>query len=213
MVVEVVKMTNRIRELRKAHGLTLKELGAMLGTAESTVSHYERGSRQPDNETLFKLSEIFDESIGYILGVESRREALADLIGIMPVPRMSGVPLVGTIACGEPILAEQNVEAIMPMPEGVRADFALRCKGDSMIGARIHDGDIVYIRQQPTVDDGQIAAVLIDSEATLKRVYHADGALILQSENQQYKPMIYSGVKLSEVRVLGLAVAFTSAIG
>lgn len=203
-------MKNRIRELRKRNNMTLRELGEKIGAAESTVSHYEKGTRQPDNETLFKMAELFDESIGYILGVENKREALADLFGISPMPRMKTVPLVGTIACGDPILAVENIEGEVSMPENVHADFALRCRGDSMIGARINDGDLVFIRQQPTVEDGQIAAVMIDDEATLKRVYHHGSTVVLQAENPAHKPIIVDST--SDVRVLGLAVAFISPV-
>jgi len=200
-----------IKARRLELGLTTEDVAKIVGVSNATISRWETGAiTNQRRDKLQLLAQALHTTPAELMGWVSD-DPMPD--NVIPLPRMSGVPLVGTIACGEPILAEQNVEAMMPMPEGVRADFALRCKGDSMIGARIHDGDIVYIRQQPTVDDGQIAAVLIDSEATLKRVYHADGALILQAENQQYKPMIYTGAKLSEVRVLGLAVAFTSAIG
>lgn len=122
------------------------------------------------------------------------------------------VPLVGTIACGTPIIAEENVEEMIPLPEGVRADFALRCKGDSMINVRIFDGDIVYIRQQPTVENGEIAAVLIDDEATLKRYYFSDDQLVLKPENDDVPFFHYRDIELENVRVLGLAVAFTSTV-
>ena len=98
------------------------------------------------------------------------------------------------------------------MPEYIQADFALRCKGDSMIGARILDGDIVYIRQQPDVDDGEIAAVLIDNEATLKRVYKMPGRLQLRAENPAFLPINLEGDELETVRILGKAVAFKSSV-
>jgi len=131
---------------------------------------------------------------------------------ILPMPKMKKVPLLGTIACGEPILATENIEDMVNMPENVVADFALRCKGDSMINARIFDGDIVYIRQQPTVENGEIAAVLIDDEATLKRVLIFEDHIILQPENPTYKPLAYWGEEMNAVRILGKAVAFTSNI-
>lgn len=131
---------------------------------------------------------------------------------VIPIPRMNEVPLIGSIACGTPILAAQNVEDQVSTPEFIHADFALRCKGDSMIDARIHDGDIVYIRQQQTVDSGEIAAVLIGEEATLKRVYLSPGTVVLQPANPRYEPMVYSGSQLEQVRILGKAVGFTSTI-
>lgn len=133
---------------------------------------------------------------------------------IIPMPRMNTVPLLGVIACGDPILAEENLTGEVSVPEHVTADFALRCQGDSMINARIHDGDIVYIRQQDSVDNGQIAAVLIGDEATLKRVNFnpATRTLILSPANDAYAPFVFVGEELDRVRILGRAVAFTSAV-
>ena len=96
--------------------------------------------------------------------------------------------------------------------DGTQADFALRVSGDSMVGARIHDGDIVFIRQQDDVDDGQIAAVIIDDSATLKRVYHIPGGLQLLSENPKYPPMIFTYPGCGAIRIIGRAVAFQSSL-
>ena len=131
---------------------------------------------------------------------------------IIPMPEMRKIPLVGTIACGTPILADQNIEEYVSIPKNIAADFALTCKGDSMINARIFDGDVVYIRQQQTVENGEIAAVLIDNEATLKRVQLFDDHIILQPENPMYKPLVFWGEEMNTVRILGKAVAFTSAV-
>ena len=128
------------------------------------------------------------------------------------MPEMGRIPLIGSIACGAPILAEEHIEDYIDIPKHIHADFALTCKGDSMINARIFDGDIVYIRQQDTVDNGQIAAVLIDGEATLKRVRLFDDHISLEPENPQYRPLVYWGEEMNTVRILGKAVAFTSAI-
>ena len=131
---------------------------------------------------------------------------------ILPLPKVCKIPLIGTIACGEPILAEENISDIIDVPEHINADFALRCKGDSMIDARINDGDIVYIKQQPTVDNGQIAAVLIGDEATLKRVYISDNTVTLMACNPRFAPLIYSGPELERLRIIGRAIAYTSLI-
>ena len=117
------------------------------------------------------------------------------------------VPLVGTIACGTPILAEQNVEARIGVPAAWRADFALTCKGDSM-APRYLDGDIVCIRCQPQVENGQIAAVLIGEEATLKRFYQNGDTVTLQAENPVYSPLVYRGEELNEIRIEGKVVGF-----
>ena len=100
----------------------------------------------------------------------------------------------------------------MEIPQHIKADFALRCHGDSMIGVHIHDGDIVYIRQQPDVNNGSIAAVCIENSATLKRVYKYPDKLVLSPANPQYEPLVYTGDELSQVRILGKAVGFISLI-
>ena len=131
---------------------------------------------------------------------------------IIPMPEMRKIPLIGSIACGAPILAEEHIEEYIDIPRHVHADFALSCKGDSMINARIFDGDVVYIRQQDTVDNGEIAAVLIDGEATLKRVKLHSDRIILEPENPMYDPLVYRNEEMNSVRILGKAVAFTSAV-
>lgn len=132
---------------------------------------------------------------------------------VIPLPKMKKIPLLGTISCGEPILADENIEGFLAMPENVGADFCLRCKGDSMINARIFDGDIVYIRQQPQVEDGEIAAVMVgDEEATLKRVRLFPDHIVLEPENPQYRAKSFWDADMDNVRILGKAVAFTSNI-
>lgn len=131
---------------------------------------------------------------------------------VLPLPRTKKVPRLGAIACGEPILAEENIEGFDYVPEDISCDFSLVCKGDSMINARVLDGDIVYIRQQPTVENGEIAAVLVDNEATLKRVYFNGDTIILQPENTTYQPIVYTGEKLNEIKILGKAVYFFSKV-
>lgn len=131
---------------------------------------------------------------------------------IIPMPETRKIPLLGTIACGEPILAAENIEDYITIVKSLPGDFALTCKGDSMINARIFDGDIVYIRQQDMVDNGDIAAVLIGEEATLKRVKLYPDHIVLQPENPMYPPMVYWHEEMNNVRILGKAVAFVSAV-
>lgn len=134
---------------------------------------------------------------------------------LLPLPQTRKVPLLGTIACGEPILAIENIATYVDVAEEIHCDFALRCKGDSMIDARILDGDVVYIRLQPDVENGEIAAVLIDgmeTEATLKRVYKSEGQVVLSPANNHYTPLAFVGEDLARVRILGKAVAFASLV-
>ena len=124
------------------------------------------------------------------------------------------LPLLGSIACGEPVFASEEWEGWVEASDDLNADFCLKAKGDSMINARIYDGDIVFIRKQSMVKNGQIAAVLIDNEATLKRMYydHENNIVQLVAENPSFPPLVYAGEKLNEIRVLGLAVAFQSTL-
>lgn len=131
---------------------------------------------------------------------------------IIPLPKTKKIPLLGTIACGEPILATENIDKYIEMPESVGGTFALTCKGDSMINARIFDGDIVYIREQPDVENGEIAAVLIDEEATLKRVYKYPSKVVLRPENPMYDDITYANEEMNQIRILGKAVTFMSAV-
>jgi len=212
-----------IQSYRQENRLSQRQFALRCGLSNGTISFLERGlnpqTRQPITPTLpvlQKLAAGMELSLGELfrlvddLPVEL---AAGGVTNIIPLPKTYTVPLLGIIACGDPILAEQNIIDQVPVPESVKgADFALQCKGDSMIGARIYDGDIVYIRQQPTVDNGQIAAVLIDNEATLKRVYAYPDKLVLSPENPAYPPFVYSGEELENIRIIGLAVAFLSKV-
>ena len=152
---------------------------------------------------------------------KAEEEFIKNAINIMlentfPLPKTKKVPLLGTIACGEPILATENIEAYVDMDSDIHADFALRCQGDSMINARIMDGDIVYIRKQDMVENGEIAAVLMDdceeSNTTLKRIYISDDKIRLCVENPNYKDIIFFEDDMNKVRIVGKAIAFLSSI-
>ena len=195
-----------LKQLRKSQQLTQSQLAGALGIGSSTVSMYESGEREPNFTQLRHIAEFFGVDMNTLLGGSSLPP------GLMAPPECYTVPLLGTIACGAPILAFQRSGEQVEVPENIKADFALRCKGDSMINARIFDGDIVYIRAQSTVRNGEIAAVLIDDEATLKRVRIFDDHMILQAENPMYEPIILWGEEINNARILGKAVAFYSAV-
>lgn len=211
----MAKFSERLRQLRTARDLSQMEFSKHIGISKSSVNMYERGEREPGLETLERIADYFNVDMDYLLGksdvVTNSHWAFA-ASNIVPIPRMAKTPLIGAIACGAPILAEEHIEDYVDLPGHIQADFALVCKGDSMINARIFDGDIVYIRHQDTVDSGQIAAVLIDNEATLKRVRLFDDHIILEPENPMYKPLSYWGEEMNNVRILGKAVAFTSTV-
>lgn len=199
-----------MRTRRQELGLTLEEVGDYVGVGKSTVRKWEHGDiENMKRDKIALLSKILKLSpLTFITG----EVEYGTPDNIIPLPKMKKIPLLGTIACGEPILAAENIEALINADENLNADFALRCEGDSMINARIFDGDIVYIREQPDVEDGEIAAVLIGEEATLKRVYKYPSKVVLRPENPLYDDMIYSKEEMNEVRILGKAVAFLSTV-
>ena len=209
-----------LKNLRTSRGITQGELATMLDVSRSTVGMYETGGREPDFETMEAIADIFNVDMDYLMGrtqVERKHPITPPVQeippGFIPMPKMVKVPLVGSIACGTPILAEQNIDGHVDAPEDIRCDFALRCKGDSMIGAGIHDGDAVYIHIQPEVENGEIAAVRIGEEATLKRVYYQNGTLTLMPANAAYAPMVYTGPELNDVQIEGKAVGWTHWVG
>lgn len=211
----MAKFFERLRQLRTARNLSQMELAKSIGISKSSINMYERGEREPGLETLEHFADFFNVDMDYLLGKsDTVNKAYAEftISNIIPMPEMRKIPLIGSIACGAPILAEEHVEEYINIPRNIHAEFALTCKGDSMINARIFDGDVVYIRQQDTVENGEIAAVLIDGEATLKRVRLFDDHISLEPENPQYRPLVYWGEDMNTVRILGKAVAFTSAI-
>lgn len=201
----------KIKNKRKELSLTMLEVAEKTGVSEATVSRWESGDiANMRRDKIVSLASALQVSPGYLMDWDDEYSNCPD--NIIPLPKMRKIPLLGTIACGEPILAQENIEGDVAIPENIVADFALRCKGDSMIDARILDGDIVYIKQQPTVNNGEIAAVLIGDEATLKKVYLSGDTLTLLACNSSYEPFVYSGNQLNEIRVLGKAVGFTSNI-
>lgn len=207
-----MEIGDRIKRRREQLGISVDELAKKLGKHRATIYRYESDEihTMPTN-VLEPLAAALHTTPAALMGWEDIQDPLPD--NILPMPKMKTVPLVGTIACGQPITAiEEEVGERVEVPEHVHADFALRCKGDSMINARIFDGDIVYIRQQPEVENGEIAAVRIDNEATLKRVRLLPDRIILEPANPVYDPLVYRGSEMSEVVILGKAVAFTSVI-
>lgn len=197
----------RLRQARKEKKLTQKELADKINAKHNSISNWENNQNMPDPETIENLCWALDVQPNYFFSVTASLPT-----NVIPMPEMRKIPLIGSIACGAPILADEHIEEYISIPKHIAADFALTCKGDSMINARIFDGDIVYIRQQDTVENGEIAAVLIDGEATLKRVQLYEDHISLEPENPQYRPLVYWGEEMNTIRILGKAVAFTSAI-
>ena len=203
-------MGERIKALRIQHGLTQEELGQKVGVQKSAIYKYETGLVVNLKRSMIeKLALALGVKPTYLMGLSDEETTIPP--GFEPLPKMVKRPLVGSIACGEPITAEENIEDYVDVPEDAKCDFCLRCKGDSMIDAGIHDGDIVYIHIQPEVENGQIAAVRIDGEATLKRVFWDEQQQVLQLApcNPSMPPMIFTGPVLNSVHIEGRAVGFT----
>lgn len=229
MTSKTATFADRLNELLRVKGITKTELASRCDIDRSNITRYCKGEYEAKQDVVYKIASALTVNIPWLMGYDvpmsgeitidqSNLEDVPYMFGlkkaadILPMPATHHIPLIGTIACGDPILAQENHEGEVTVPEDVHADFALRCKGDSMVCARIFDGDIVYIRQQETVDDGEIAAVLINDEATLKRVHLYDDHVVLEPENPQYRPLVYWGIDMNAVRILGKAVAFTSVI-
>ena len=179
-----------VRQLREKQGLSQEQLAIQLGYRDrSTIAKIETGKQGLSQKKIRQLASFFNVSINHIMGINE-----------MPVTYRV------------PILAQTHIDGYTGVPDTIHADFALICKGDSMMGARIYDGDLVYIRQQETVENGEIAAVLIDGEATLKRVRLGPDSIALMPENPMYRPLILWGEDMNRARILGKAVAFTSQV-
>lgn len=210
---------SRIRNRREELGLSQDELGKRLGyKSRSSINKIELDQRNLTQSKIKAIAEALETTPAYIMGWDEPdqkldKENLKFVDNLFPIETKK-FPLIGNIACGKPILADEQFEAYIEAGANIKADFCLRAKGDSMIGARIYDGDIVFIRKQEMVDDGEIAAVLIDDEATLKRVYYDQESNVIQlfAENPQYKTMRFAGEELDHIRILGKAVALQTDI-
>ena len=208
----LLSIGKRIKEIRISKNITQDELALKIGTTKQTIYKYENEIvTNIPSQKIELISNALNTTPDYLMGWSDKStDDLYSIPGINPIPKTYKRPRLGTIACGEPILAEENIETYDDIPDNIKCDFTLVCKGDSMINARINDGDIVYIKQQSQVDNGEIAAVLIDNEATLKRVYIYEDKFVLQPENTKYPPFVYTKEEMNNIRILGKAVGFTS---
>ena len=216
---------SRIKQVREEKGFTQEELARVLGLNKSTIQRYETAKiekiKLPVIDAIAQkldvnpewLSDKTDVRTSYL---SNDANTLTDLIqkynNIKPI-KLKRFPMLGEIACGEPVFADEDKEHYVMADMDIHADFCLTAKGDSMINARIYEGDIVFIKEMPIVENGDIAAVIINDEATLKRVYYYpdDSMLQLVAENPKYKPLVYQGEELNHIRILGKAVYFMSA--
>lgn len=213
-------MGDRIRKARLEKGLSQAELAELLGyKSRSSINKIEVEGRDIPRSSIVKFAQVLGVTPSYLMGWEDdKTDSLDDLDDL--ASKYSNIkriqkkkfPLLGEIACGEPIYADEDKESFIMADMDIDADFCLTAKGDSMINARIYDGDIVFIKKMPIVANGDIAAVIIDDEATLKRVYYypEKNKLVLQAENPKYEPFVYLNEELEQIRILGKAVYFMS---
>lgn len=196
----------RLKISRNIKGLTQKELAGLIGAKHNSISNWENDQNKPDTDTIQALCKILDISPSYLISGNNGIGTPANIYSIST----KKIPLLGEIACGKPMFCNRDFESYVEAGADIHADFAVKAHGDSMINARILDGDIVFIREQPIVENGEIAAVCIDNEATLKRVYISAKTVTLIAENPAFEPIIYQLEDAPNIRILGKAIAFQS---
>lgn len=200
------EFAKRLTNLLAERGESCRSVGDAVHLSAGTISRYCNNLiDKPKMAVVRMLAEHFRVSPEWLMGYEAPEQQAAHA-GLMPVEQRR-IPLLGQIAAGQPITANEEHDCYVEA-DAERADFCLRVKGDSMIGARIFDGDTVFIHAQPDVEDGEIAVVLIDDEATLKRVYKMGDRVILRAENPAYPPMEFHKSDGKTLRILGKAIAF-----
>ena len=225
MAKKTATFAQRLREGLDLRGIKQIELATRSGISKYSISHYLKGDWEGKQDAVYELARALNVSEAWLMGYDVPAERSAPKVsvqldkkpttppGFMPLPKMRKVPLIGAIACGDPITAIQNREGDVNAPVDMRCDFALKCQGESMIGAGIHDGDVVYIRIQPEVENGEIAAVRIGEEATLKRVYLHNDYIELRPENPAFESIIRRREEMNDVQIEGKAVGWMHWIG
>ena len=225
MAKKTATFAQRLREGLDLRGMKQIDRATRSGISKYSISHYLKGDWEGKQDAVYELARALNVSEAWLMGYDVPAERSAPKVsvqldkkptippGFMPLPKMRKVPLIGAIACGDPITAIQNREGDVNAPVDMRCDFALKCQGESMIGAGIHDGDVVYIRIQPEVENGEIAAVRIGEEATLKRVYLHNDYIELRPENPAFESIIRRREEMNDVQIEGKAVGWMHWIG
>lgn len=220
-------MYEKYLELLKEKNCRNIDVSKATGIPPSTFSDWKKGKSSPKLDKLKKIADYFDVQVEYLTGESEYRtksdwlininkneeDILLGQYGLQPID-IHKIPLLGSVACGEPIFASEDRELYVEVGTDIKADYCLTAKGDSMINARINDGDIVFIQRTDSINNGEIGVVLIDNDVTLKRIYYYpnDNKLILQAENSKYEPMVYLNNELDKIRIIGKAIAFQSDI-
>lgn len=210
----------RIKQRREELKMSQDELAKKIGyKSRSSINKIELGLYNLKQPKIKAIAEALDTTPTFIMGWDTEENLarihneldMYEQFGLKPVSVVK-LPLLGEVACGEPIFANEGRESYIEAGTDIKADFCLKARGDSMVNARIYDGDIVFVKKQDVVDNGEIAVVIIDDTVTLKRVFYdkENETIILQAENPKYQPYVYSGEQLEHIHILGKAVAFQS---
>ncbi|MEB3428842.1 transcriptional repressor LexA [Citroniella saccharovorans] len=202
----IITIGDRINKKRLEKGMTLEELGKKVGVSKVTIHKYEsKVITNIPSDRIEAMAKALDVSPAYLMGWDDEKD-LSDIPGIILPEKLKKIPILGVIACGEPIFAEENYDGYFMLDQNLpQADFILKAKGDSMIDMGIHEGDLVFLRQQPMVENGEVGAVLIDNEATLKKIYINEHEIILQPCNRNYPPIV---VKTGDIKIMGKLVGY-----
>lgn len=205
---------NNLKGLRLEHGLNMKQAANALNLPYTTYVSYEKGAREPNGEMLIKIANFYHTTVDFILNKPDAQKNSAIFFkdGVKSFSQTKTLPLLSSIICYEPLLSEENIESTVPVTENISADFAFKAKDDSMNGAHIFKDDIVFIKNQKTVENGEIAALLVDNEVSLKRFYRYGDTVVLRSDSTNCKEIEYKYDELNKIRIIGKAVYFFSKV-
>lgn len=208
----MLELYKNIKRRRQQLKMTQTDLALKMGYADkSMIAKIEKGNVDLPQSKILAFANVLETTPGELMGWDYEAEPTETVDNIYKLDKIK-LPFLGKVACGEPIFADEDRESYIMIGTDIGADFCLQCQGDSMINARIHDGDIVFVKKTDIVENGEIAVVIIDDEATLKRFfyYREQNLVILKPENPKYQDIILTGEQLNQVRVIGRAVAFQS---
>ena len=208
----MLELYKNIKRRRQQLKMTQTDLALKMGYADkSMIAKIEKGNVDLPQSKILAFANVLETTPGELMGWDYEAEPTETVDNIYKLDKIK-LPMLGKVACGEPIFADEDRESYIKIGTDIGADFCLQCQGDSMINARIHDGDIVFVKKTDIVENGEIAVVIIDDEATLKRFfyYREQNLVILKPENPKYQDIILTGEQLNQVRVIGRAVAFQS---
>lgn len=208
----MLELYKNIKRRRQQLKMTQTDLALKMGYADkSMIAKIEKGNVDLPQSKILAFANVLETTPSELMGWDYEAEPTETVDNIYKLDKIK-LPFLGKVACGEPIFADEDRESYIMVGTDIGADFCLQCQGDSMINARIHDGDIVFVKKTDIVENGEIAVVIIDDEATLKRFfyYREQNLVILKPENPKYQDIILTGEQLNQVRVIGRAIAFQS---